>query len=258
MKKASFSVDTEKDLHSDSYLGITSGIRKLVKIFEENEIKATFFVTGDVLEKYPSVIKLVRAKGHEIGIHGYSHRRFDSLDLQEKEEEIEKCVSIYRRIFKSNPRGFRAPQHSIDGDTLKILEKYKFGYDSSVCSRNVMLLRHVFKRKSNKIQIIKSFFGKSKPYGVGKITEIPRSSPLIALGGFELKVYPRFINSMTLFMHRLFGIPLNFTMHSWDMIDTPGSLTSNIMKADKFEIVLDKFIKKAKRNYTFVKMEQLI
>jgi peptidoglycan/xylan/chitin deacetylase (PgdA/CDA1 family) len=257
MKKASFSIDTEKDLHSDSYNGITLGIKRIVKILNKNEIKGTFFVTGEALTKYPQIFKKLNKDGHEIGVHGYSHRRFDSLGYEEKEEEIRECVAVYRRVFNKNPKGFRAPQHSIDKDTIKLLSKYKFRYDSSVCSRNLMLLRHIFRRKSNKIEILRSFFGKSNLYSVGKIIEIPRSSPLLALGGFELKVYPRIVNNLTLFMHYLFGIPLNFTMHSWDMINTPGSWTSNITKADKFEITLDRFIRKAKKDYKFVKMEDL-
>jgi len=259
VKKASISIDSEKDLHSDSYVGITSGMKRIVKLLDKNEIKATFFITGDVLSKYPRVFKDLKRKEHEIGIHGYTHRRFDSLPFDEKEEEIKKSVNIYRKIFRNNPLGFRAPQHSIDKDTIKLLEKYGFKYDSSICSWNVMLLRHLFKKKSDKIQIIKSFVGRANPYKITKrIFEIPRASPLIALGGFELKVYPGFINNITLFMHRLFGIPLNFVMHSWDMIDTPGSLTSNITKADKFTSILDNFIKRAKKKYIFVKMEDLI
>jgi len=259
MKKASFSVDTEKDLHSDSYLGISSGIKKLVKILDKNQIKATFFVTGEVLKKYPAIFKKLNDEGHEIGIHGYSHRRFDSLDLREKEEEIENCISVYKKMFKTNPKAFRAPQHSIDNETISLLKKRGFVYDSSICSRNVMLLRHLFKSGSNKAQIVRSFFGKSKPYKFSNgLTEIPRSSPLLALGGFELKVYPIWLIGLILFMHRTFGIPLNFVMHSWDLVDTPGSLTSKIMKADKFEVILDNFIKKAKAKYKFVKMEELI
>lgn len=259
MKNASFSVDVEKDLHSQGYLGVTRGLKRLAIVLDKNNIKATFFVTGEVLSKYPGIFKALKNKRHEIALHGYSHRRFDSLNSGEKKEEINKSVNIYRKVFGISPRGFRAPQHSIDKETLMLLDKNKFLYDSSVCSKNLMLLRHIFKMDSNKIEIIRNFFGKSHPYKVSEsLTEIPRSSPLLALGGFELKVYPNWLINCILFKHRIINIPLNFVMHSWDMIDTPGSRTSEIMKAKEFENVLDTFIKKVKLNYKFVRMGELI
>jgi len=38
------------------------------------------------------------------------------------------CIQKYPKI---SPKGFRAPQHSIDDETLNLLEKYNFKYDSS-------------------------------------------------------------------------------------------------------------------------------
>jgi hypothetical protein len=255
---ASFSVDVEKDLHTGKNQGITTGIPKILDILAKHKIKATFFVTGEVLKGYQKQIKSVFEQGHEIGIHGYTHKRFDSMTSNQKEEEIYKSVSLYKKLFKIQPKGFRAPQHSIDKETLSILEKNGLKYDSSVCSKNLILLRHLLKKDSSKLEIMRNFFSKSKSYKISKaLIEVPRSSPLLALGGFELKVYPYFLLVFILNLHSLFKIPLNFVMHSWDMIDTPGSKTSKICPSKKFEIILDSFIKEMKKRYTFVKMERL-
>ena len=257
--KASFSVDVEKDLHTGSYNGITKGIPELLKLLERNKIKATFFVTGETLEKYPKITKLLAKKGHEIGLHGYSHKRFDSMSLKDKENEIKLSIKAYKKILKNKPKGFRAPQHSIDSETIRILDKYNFRYDSSIASRNIMLLRHLLKRKSNKIEIIRNFFGKMSPYKISKnLIEIPRASPLLALGGFELKVYPSFLIKAIINLHILLNIPLNFVMHSWDMIDTPGSRTSRYCTGKEFEARLDKFIKEIKKKTKIVKVSELI
>ncbi len=260
MKQASpafFTVDVEKDLHTGRFLGITKGLPRLAEILHEKNVKATFFVTGEVLEKHPKIIKPLAKQGHEIAIHGYSHRRFDSLSYAEKESEIEKSVKAYKKIFRRNPAGFRAPQHSIDKETLRLLEKYHFRYDSSVCSKNIMLLRHLLKKQSNKKEIIKNFLGRSKPYKISKnLVEIPRSSPLLALGGFELKIYPQFLTRKIIFLHKLFRIPINFVMHSWDMIDIQKSRTSRKCPAIKFEKILESFIETIKKDYRILKLEE--
>jgi len=256
---AYFTVDVESDLHTGKYRGITQGLPRLSKILKNNGIKATFFITGDVLKKYAKQIKILSKQGHEIGIHGYTHKRFDSMSHLEKENEISKSVSLYKKLFKIQPKGFRAPQHSMDKETIKLLEKYKFKYDSSIASKNLMLLRHLIKKNSNKLEIIRNFFSKSKSYKIpGGLTEVPRSSPLLALGGFELKIYQKPTLSFILFMHRFFDIPLNFVMHSWDMIDTPGSRTSKICSSKEFEIILDSVIKEMKKRYKFVKIGDIV
>ncbi len=95
--------------------------------------KATFFVLGRVAEKYPELIKKINDSGHEIGSHGYSHRPLFELNEEKFEKEIETTGNILKKITGKDPRGFRAPNFSLDEKTkwaLKIIKKY-FQYDSS-------------------------------------------------------------------------------------------------------------------------------
>tara|TARA_Y100000310_G_C20596600_1_gene770837 strand:- start:350 stop:1129 length:780 start_codon:yes stop_codon:yes gene_type:complete len=247
-----FSVDVEKDLHMESYKGVLEGIPRLLKILDEFKIKGNFFVTGEVIEKYPKIIKEINKRGHEVGIHGYSHKRFDSMKKPEKLEEINKSMYAFKKVLGKNPKGFRAPQHSIDKESLRILEKKGFVYDSSECSGNIMLLRHLLKKNSNKKSIINNFFGKTKSYQISKnFHEIPRASPFIALGGFELKVYPFPLIEATISLHEILGIPINFVMHSWDLINIPKSKTSKICSPEEFEHRLKQFLGILKNRHSF-------
>lgn len=45
----------------------------LLKLFQENDVKATFFFLGKQVEKYPELVEQVRHEGHTIGHHGYEH-----------------------------------------------------------------------------------------------------------------------------------------------------------------------------------------
>nr|WP_300003381.1 polysaccharide deacetylase family protein [Tissierella sp.] len=47
---------------------------KILKILDDYNIKATFFVLGSMAEKQPSILKTIHEKGHSIGNHSYSHR----------------------------------------------------------------------------------------------------------------------------------------------------------------------------------------
>ena len=47
--------------------------------------------------------------GHEIGHHGYSHKRPEPGDFAVDKEEIDKTLDIFKRILGVTPVGYRAP-----------------------------------------------------------------------------------------------------------------------------------------------------
>ncbi len=246
-----FTIDVEQDLGTGKYRGLKEGIPWLLKFLKTEQIKATFFVVGKTLENNKEIIKKIKTTGHEIEVHGYSHNRFDSMSLKEKDTELKKSILSHKKIVGFAPIGFRAPQHSIDDETFALLRKNGFKYDSSICSGNIMLFRHLFKKNRKFYSILKTFFGNPKPHIHQGLQEIPRPSLLLALGGFELKVYPKWLIRLIFCAHKLSNLPVNFVIHSWDLIDTPNSKTSKICSAEEFKKNLAWFINLAKSNSNF-------
>lgn len=107
----------------------------LLTLLKKNQIKATFFVLGQVAEKYPELIKKIHQDSHEIASHGYSHKVLSELKPKEFEEEIKKSVNLLKEITGENPLGFRAPNFSLTNQSrwaIPVLGKYGFKYDSSI------------------------------------------------------------------------------------------------------------------------------
>ncbi len=48
---------------------------RILDIFAERRVRATFFMLGWVAERYPGVVRRLVAEGHELASHGYSHVR---------------------------------------------------------------------------------------------------------------------------------------------------------------------------------------
>ena len=140
MSKLTITIDVEPDLHTRDYIGITQGLKKAEAIFQKHRVKPVLFVTCDCIQRFPKMFKAWQKKGWEISLHGYSHRRFDSMSLAEKENEIKKSIACFKKYLKTKPIGFRAPQHSIDDETLDLLNKYGFRYDSSYTPLNLLQL----------------------------------------------------------------------------------------------------------------------
>jgi polysaccharide deacetylase family sporulation protein PdaB len=60
----------------------------VIDILKNNNIKATFFLSGPWVKQYPEVPKRIQADGHEIGSHGYRHINLSNLSKNEIKDEI--------------------------------------------------------------------------------------------------------------------------------------------------------------------------
>src|SRR4030067_1509522 len=103
----------------------------ILELFKKYQAKATFFVLGTVAEWYPELIEAIKSDGHEIGIHGYTHKRICNHTMESFDEEIKKTLSILNSMGVK-PRGYRSPAFSRADFLYEILNQYGITYDSSI------------------------------------------------------------------------------------------------------------------------------
>ena len=123
-------VDVERDLvpFLDSYDGITDGLPLILDLLREHEIKATFFVTGNVASRYPDTIDQIYEEGHEIGGQGLMHERLSGLSYQEKLEIIAQTTDL---LEKYDVKAFRSPYQSSDNEVFEILRDMGYCAEAS-------------------------------------------------------------------------------------------------------------------------------
>ena len=97
-------IDLEYDFESKEDKSLKVIVPKLLDYFSENNITATFFVIGEIAEKYPKLVKKI-SKSHEVASHGYDHSYINenSLDYQLRKSKL----AIEKLGIKC--KGFRAP-----------------------------------------------------------------------------------------------------------------------------------------------------
>ena len=95
---------------------------QLLEIFSEAVGKATFFMIGDQMKKYPEVVKQVAALGHEIGNHTFTHPKLSLLSTSECLEEIEQNEKLIEELAGRKPIVFRPPYLDYNQDTVSLLE----------------------------------------------------------------------------------------------------------------------------------------
>ncbi|ACL69552.1 polysaccharide deacetylase family protein [Halothermothrix orenii] len=82
---------------------------ELLDIFEENDVKVTFFFAGYWLEKYPDLVKKIAVEGHDVENHTYTHPHCNSLSPEQIEDELERTSDLIEELIGKRPRFFRPP-----------------------------------------------------------------------------------------------------------------------------------------------------
>lgn len=123
-------VETEKKQVSitfDSAWNIDD-LDRILSILEKNEIKVTFFVTGDWVEKYPDAVKKIYESGHEIGNHGENHKNMSTLSSQECKNEIQEVHNRIYKLLGIEMNLFRPPSGDYDSEVIQVADE--MGYYS--------------------------------------------------------------------------------------------------------------------------------
>jgi peptidoglycan-N-acetylglucosamine deacetylase len=112
--------------------GPVTGVPKILRLLEQYEIKATFFVPGWIAEHHPEMLRKVDAAGHEVGHHGYLHEWLSRVDPDEEEPILLRGIEAIERIIGKRPVGYRAPAWETTPRTIGLLDRHGFAYSSNM------------------------------------------------------------------------------------------------------------------------------
>ncbi len=82
---------------------------EIMNICDEYGVKATFFLVGFWVEKYPEKVKEIYNRGYEIGLHSTTHPDMTKLSRKQIKEELENNINLISDITGSTPKLFRPP-----------------------------------------------------------------------------------------------------------------------------------------------------
>lgn len=92
----------------------------ILDALDQIDARATFFVTGDNVKKYPYLLTQIVEKGHEVASHGFTHKSMIDLSIEELKYEIKENDKVLKQNnIRSNL--FRPPYGHIKYIYLPVL-----------------------------------------------------------------------------------------------------------------------------------------
>ena len=110
-------------------------MRALLERLGKGGHRATLFFLGWVARKYPDLVREAVRRGHEVGIHGDSHRRADEMTVAEFREDLARSREAIERAAGAASSCYRAAEWSIrhaSQPALEVLAAEGFACDASM------------------------------------------------------------------------------------------------------------------------------
>ncbi len=123
----------------------------LLDILEKYNAKATFFLIGRQIERFPDYAEEIVKRGHRIGNHSYAHTR--NLHTEFFRDEVIKTERLLSQLNRENLQRqslFRFPYGTFNFATLRVLKELNLtpvmwslltaDFDASVSANTVLTL----------------------------------------------------------------------------------------------------------------------
>ncbi len=113
--------------------GAQSGLPRILELLDRHNIPATFFIPAVSAMLHPEMIPAIMKRNrHEIGVHGWIHESPPALGPGEEERLLTQAIDYLTKATGKRPVGYRAPGWAFSANTLGLIRKAGFFYDSSL------------------------------------------------------------------------------------------------------------------------------
>ena len=108
------------------------GAERMLSLLADNGIISSWFIPGHTLETYPEMSKKIAAARHEISHHGWTHVSPVQMSRDEEEAGLVRANAVIEKINGRPARGYRSPCWDPSENSIELLIKYSFVYESSM------------------------------------------------------------------------------------------------------------------------------
>jgi peptidoglycan/xylan/chitin deacetylase (PgdA/CDA1 family) len=240
-KIAVFSIDVEEWYHleyfknskTDKKKSVMDGLHTFIKIVDKHNIKASFFIVGELIQTLKKTIKKLDIEGHDIGLHSYFHKRPVVQNINEFIKDTKDTISEMKSILPNNSFGYRSPCFAIDRERLDEVIKLGIQYDASKITQKehplyVNLDLDGFEKQEKDIYK-KDFF---KVFEVSTIKFLGVNIPIA--GGGYLRIIPWPIYIWLLKKYLKESTFINFFIHPFELSSMNFDLPKNTPYLTKF------------------------
>lgn len=127
------------DLQARSWAsyGPNDGIRRLMRILDRHDVRATVFASGCLAERAPDTIRDLHAAGHEVAAHSYTQDLLPGLlDENAERENIARCTDLLSDVTGESVAGWLSPRCTSSERTADLLAEAGYRWSGDYFDRD--------------------------------------------------------------------------------------------------------------------------
>jgi putative urate catabolism protein len=110
--------------------GSRAGFWRLMRMFEERDLRVTIFGAALALERNPEAARAIAAAGHEVCSHGWRWIGFSAMPLAEERAQMDRAVASITATIGQRPLGWYCRYAPSENTRRLVVEEGGFLYDS--------------------------------------------------------------------------------------------------------------------------------
>ena len=197
---------------------LAPSLHLLLDLLAEVQVRGTFFVLGWIADRHPALVRSIADAGHEIGSHGWDHRRVTDQAPDQFRDSVRWSRDVLEQLTGRPVTGFRAPSFSIVPGhewALDILIEEGYRFDSSLFP-----IRRPGGRYGYPGSPVDPYWLQRPP---GRLAELPPAT--LSLGGWRLpaggggyfRLFPYQLTRAALRACEHRRMPGTFYIHPWEL-----------------------------------------
>lgn len=98
----------------------------ILETLKKQNVKATFFVSGEWAERHPEILEQIKKDKHELGMMGYRYKSYLKQDITQVRKDLLYAREVFRKLGYPDMKLLRTPSGHFNKEVLALAEKLRF------------------------------------------------------------------------------------------------------------------------------------
>lgn len=122
---------------SQTEYDLNAGVRRLLDLFGDRDLAATFCWVGRCVEDRPDAVLRAQEDGHENAIHSWDHRYYTPMTFDEQRADAEKTIDVIEKTTGVRPTGHKTPAWRYNDETARVLQSLGLSWQMDIARQDL-------------------------------------------------------------------------------------------------------------------------
>lgn len=101
-------------------------VEEILQVLKENDVQATFFVSGEWAERHPQILKKITDDSHELGMLGYRYKNYLEQEIGQVRKDLIYAREIFRKLGYEEVKLLRTPSGEFNKEIVELAKSLNF------------------------------------------------------------------------------------------------------------------------------------